>query len=146
MRVDRLAAAARARGIPMSNQERLERNKRNVKAFHDLMFNVGDVHTQHNPMVADGKEAFIAYFTRGNAGRATAIGPGSTSFDSTRPERSSSTGTFFKSCPTSRPTKTRCFEPAEPTSFLQTGETMPRRTAYCVSSAVVRRPSCSISR
>jgi predicted SnoaL-like aldol condensation-catalyzing enzyme len=57
----------------MSDQ--LERNKRNVTAFYDLMFNqcqpaeairkyAGDVYIQHNPHVADGKEAFIAYFER----------------------------------------------------------------------------------
>ena len=57
----------------MTNQ--LEVNKRNVVAFYDLMFNqcrpaeaieryVGDRYIQHNPGVADGKEAFIAYFTR----------------------------------------------------------------------------------
>jgi predicted SnoaL-like aldol condensation-catalyzing enzyme len=53
--------------------ERTDENKRNAMAFYDLMFNqcqpaeavekyVGDVYIQHNPAVADGKEAFIAYF------------------------------------------------------------------------------------
>jgi predicted SnoaL-like aldol condensation-catalyzing enzyme len=51
----------------------LDRNKRNVVAFYDLMFNqrrpreaielyVGATYIQHNPGVADGKEGFIAYF------------------------------------------------------------------------------------
>ena len=55
--------------------EQLERNKRNVVAFYDLMFNqgdpveaiaryAGDVYIQHNPGVADGKDAFIAFFRR----------------------------------------------------------------------------------
>jgi predicted SnoaL-like aldol condensation-catalyzing enzyme len=54
---------------------RLERNKQAAVAFYDLMFNqcepaeamrryAGEVYIQHNPMVADGKDAFIEYFTR----------------------------------------------------------------------------------
>jgi predicted SnoaL-like aldol condensation-catalyzing enzyme len=61
----------------MKNQ--LELNKSNAIAFYDLMFNqckpaeaiekyVGDVYIQHNPEVADGKQAFIDYFTRMAAG------------------------------------------------------------------------------
>ena len=53
----------------------IEDNKKTVIDFYDLMFNqcrpteaielyAGDVYIQHNPGVADGKEAFIQYFTR----------------------------------------------------------------------------------
>jgi predicted SnoaL-like aldol condensation-catalyzing enzyme len=56
-------------------EQRLERNKANVCAFYDLMFNgckpaeairryAGHDYIQHNPHVADGKEAFIEYFDR----------------------------------------------------------------------------------
>jgi predicted SnoaL-like aldol condensation-catalyzing enzyme len=55
--------------------EPLERNKKNVMAFYDLMFNqcrpaeameqyAGEAYIQHNPAVGDGKAAFIAYFIR----------------------------------------------------------------------------------
>lgn len=55
--------------------DHLERNKKNVVAFYDLMFNeckpalaverfVGDEYVQHNPEVGDGKDEFIRYFER----------------------------------------------------------------------------------
>jgi len=55
----------------MDNQ--LDRNKKNVIEFYDLMFNqckpkeaveryVGDQYIQHNPHVEDGTEGLIKYF------------------------------------------------------------------------------------
>jgi predicted SnoaL-like aldol condensation-catalyzing enzyme len=55
--------------------DRLERNKQNAQAFYDLMFNkcrpaeaierfAGAQYIQHNPGVADGKQAFTDYFER----------------------------------------------------------------------------------
>jgi predicted SnoaL-like aldol condensation-catalyzing enzyme len=64
--------------MAVSADDNYSTNKANAMAFYDLMFNqcepraaiekyVGDEYIQHNPEVADGKEAFIAYFERMNA-------------------------------------------------------------------------------
>lgn len=57
----------------MSDQ--LDRNKKAVTGFYDLMFNqcrpaeaiemyAGEVYVQHNPEVGEGKRAFVEYFER----------------------------------------------------------------------------------
>jgi predicted SnoaL-like aldol condensation-catalyzing enzyme len=59
----------------MSAMDRLEPNEQTVTSFYDLLFNqskpaeaierfAGDQYIQHNPLVADGKRAFIEYFER----------------------------------------------------------------------------------
>lgn len=61
--------------MPQVSDKELMQSKQTVTAFYDLMFNqcqpaeaiekyVGDVYIQHNPAVADGKQAFIEYFER----------------------------------------------------------------------------------
>ena len=53
----------------------LQKNKRTVVDFYDMMFNqskpmeavrqfVGKEYAQHNPKVGDGKDGFIAYFSK----------------------------------------------------------------------------------
>ena len=55
--------------------DQLEKNKKNAMDFYDLMFNqsnpaqaiekyAGDEYIQHNPHVAEGKDAFIEYFVK----------------------------------------------------------------------------------
>jgi predicted SnoaL-like aldol condensation-catalyzing enzyme len=59
---------------------RTDQMKADAQAFYDLMFNqsrpaeaidryVGESYTQHNPDVADGKQAFIDYFDSGQRQR-----------------------------------------------------------------------------
>ena len=53
---------------------RLEQNKQNATSFYRMAYEgaprqaveqyVGDQYIQHNPLVGDGKEPFIAYFER----------------------------------------------------------------------------------
>ncbi|MFP5488350.1 MAG: nuclear transport factor 2 family protein [Acidimicrobiia bacterium] len=67
--------AAATSGTETARVDVLERNRANVLAFYDLMFNqnqpaeaieryAGVEYRQHNPHVGDGKAAFVAYFER----------------------------------------------------------------------------------
>ncbi len=67
-----MQSQAQKTGMKLSQ---LERNKHNVVAFYNLMFNedkpreaiekyAGASYIQHNPHVRDGKEGFIDYFTK----------------------------------------------------------------------------------
>jgi predicted SnoaL-like aldol condensation-catalyzing enzyme len=125
--------------------EHLERNKSNVLAFYDPMFNqcqpaaavaqyVGDVYIQHNPGVADGKEAFIAHFRgmehaypgkRAHVVRVIAEGhyvvvhvhtewPGSISSGSMTTARLWNIGMCSRSCPSTRPMRIRCSDAGSP--------------------------------
>jgi len=53
--------------------DKLDRNRKNAMEFYSMAFNdcmpdqatakyMGEEYVQHNPLVGDGKEAFIAYF------------------------------------------------------------------------------------
>lgn len=68
-------AATEIAAVAENSVDVLERNRANVLAFYDLMFNQdrpaeaierygGVEYRQHNPHVGDGKEAFVAYFER----------------------------------------------------------------------------------
>jgi predicted SnoaL-like aldol condensation-catalyzing enzyme len=60
---------------PAVDGRKAEANKMTVTAFYDLAFNranpsvsvrryLGETYTQHDPLVGDGKEAFVEYFQR----------------------------------------------------------------------------------
>jgi predicted SnoaL-like aldol condensation-catalyzing enzyme len=63
-----------ATGAKAKDGDRLERIKQNAIAFYSMAYEgnprkavdlyVGDTYTQHNPVVGDGSEGFIAYFEK----------------------------------------------------------------------------------
>ena len=67
--------SSRTTGARFTVSDQTSRNKQVAMGFYDLMFNqcrpaaaieryVGDRYIQHNPIVPDGKEGFVAYFER----------------------------------------------------------------------------------
>lgn len=59
--------------VSQTERNQLERNKANVLAFYEMVFNkhqvragadkyIGDIYLQHNPDVPDGKEPFVQAF------------------------------------------------------------------------------------
>jgi len=86
--------------------DRLERNKTTAMAFYDLAFNQG--------RPAEAAEQYVGATTSfsiaSRIGPVTMSTPESTSSDSMKPGRSSSTGMYFRLCRRNRHMTTPCSE------------------------------------